>query len=79
MWDALFTRHKTVIEKVTKRAAIVTVHAHTTAEDMALLIAQVRELGVGEVEESQHSKVLGASGALAEDPSLMEAGNPLYK
>lgn len=80
VWDALLTRHKTVIEKVTKRAAVVTVHAHTSAEDMALLIAQVKDLGTGEVAESQHSKVLGASGALSEDTtSLMEAGTPLYK
>ena len=64
---------------MTKRAAIVTVHAHTSTEDMALLIPQVKELATGEVAESQHSKSLGASGALTEDTSLMEAGNPLYK
>jgi hypothetical protein len=44
IWDLLETRYKINIEKVTKRAATITVHAHISDEDVTALINALKDI-----------------------------------
>ena len=77
IWDVLLTKYKTIIEKVTKRAATITVHSHISKEDVDALIKAFEEIQERskeqKIELTVHSKLLGASGGLIEEVDTDES------
>lgn len=44
VWDVLLEKYGILVEKVTKKAIVITIHSHTSDEDASALIAALQDI-----------------------------------